>query len=232
MSYQIKAIPKRERPREKAWEYGVDKLSNAEILAILLKTGCKNKNVLDVAYELLNKYETLDNLANASIQELEKIEGIGQVKALELLCAFELGKRRQVKEKVKIYSGKDVYYLFYSKLAFAKQEELHVIFLDNKKNVISKKMLFKGTANQSNVHIRDIFREALKEGALGMILVHNHPSGDVNPSNSDILLTKAVYQEGKNLGIPVIDHVIVGYNNYYSFYDNNWWDKYEKEIQK
>ncbi len=232
MNYIIKQLPVGERPREKAINRGLDNLSDAELLAIMLKTGSKSKNVLEVAYELLNKYGNLDNIAKASLGQLQEVKGVGKVKALELLCAFELGKRRGTKERLRIYSGKDIYNLFYSKLAFAVQEELHVVFLDNRKNIIGKKMLFKGTANQSSVHPRDILREALKEGALGIILVHNHPSGDVEPSKNDKELTKEIYLQGKKLGIQVIDHIIVGYNNYYSFYDNNWWDEYERESKK
>lgn len=232
MNYLIKSLPIRERPREKLIIYGVENLSDSELLAIILKNGKKNKGVQEIAVELLNKYGSIKNIAQANLEELKGIDGIGMVKALELITCFELGKRIYNSENLKISNAKDVYEFLYSKLSNRLQEEFYGIFLDNKNQIINWQMLFKGTSNQSFIYPRDILREALKSNASSIILAHNHPSGDVNPSTADIELTKELYFIAKMVGLKVMDHIIIGHNKYYSFYDHNWWDSYEKEKVK
>ena len=224
-NYKIKEIPQDERPRERLKEVGVENLTNVELLSILLKTGLKNKNVKDLATELLKKY-SLEDLKDLSINELIKIKGIGEVKAIELVTAIELGKRMVLKtnQKIKLDNPtsiwKDARYLFSGK----KQEEFYCYYFNAKQELISRKKLFMGTVNSSTTHIRDVFREAYRVNASSIVCLHNHPSNDVTPSRADIDFTNSLMKTGNIQGIPVVDHIIVGENEYYSFFE-------EKEIK-
>ena len=221
-NYKIKEIPPNERPRERLKEVGVEGLTNIELLSILLKTGLKNKNVKDVAIDLLNQYSFSD-LKDLSLNELIKIKGIGEVKAIELITAIELGKRiilaKEDKKKLDNPTSiwKDARYLFSGK----KQEEFYCYYFNAKQEVISRKKLFMGTVNSSTTHIRDVFREAYRVNASSIVCLHNHPSNDINPSKADINYTKSLMETGNIQGIPVIDHIIVGENQYYSFFEQN-----------
>jgi len=223
MSYKIKEMPDYERPRERLIEFGASNLSDKEILAILLKCGTKNKNVNEIALELLNMYP-IEKLSSLTINELKKIKGIGDVKAIEFLAAIELGKRifvRKKKELLKLENPKDIWeeskYLFNG----LKQEYFYCFYFNNKQELIEKKLLFIGTINNSIVHPREIFKEAYKLSACTIVCLHNHPSNDLTPSKEDISLTESLIKIGTILGIPVVDHIIVGENNYYSFYENS-----------
>ena len=223
MSYKIKEMPNYERPRERLIEFGASNLSDKEILAILLKCGTKNKNVNEIALELLNMYP-IEKLSSLTINELKKIKGIGDVKAIEFLAAIELGKRifvRKKKELLKLENPKDIWeeskYLFNG----LKQEYFYCFYFNNKQELIEKKLLFIGTINNSIVHPREIFKEAYKLSACTIVCLHNHPSNDLTPSKEDISLTESLIKIGTILGIPVVDHIIVGENNYYSFYENS-----------
>ena len=220
-NYNIKEMPISERPREKLKEVGVENLTNVELLAILLKNGLHNKNVIDVSIDLLNKY-SFNDLANLSLDELKRIPGIGEVKAMELIASIELGKRIFLKPNIELKKmdssdviWNDSKYLFYGK----KQECFYCYYLNNKQKLIEKKLIFMGTINSSVTHIRDIFREAYRVSATYIVCLHNHPSGDVTPSKADIIFTNSLIKTGNIQGIPVIDHIIVGDNNYYSFYE-------------
>lgn len=222
-NYKMKEIPKNERPREKLKELGVSNLTNKELLAIILKTGTKNKNVEELALEILNKYK-INELKDLSINELIKIKGIGEVKAIELITSIELGKRifSYPKEKLKVLSSpKEIWkhykYLFYEK----KQELFYCIYFDNKQRVLEKKLLFIGTINQSITHPREIFKEAYRLSASSIICMHNHPSNDITPSKEDINFTNKLMEIGKIQGIPILDHIIITDNAYYSFYEHN-----------
>lgn len=222
MGYVIKDLPMDERPREKLAKYGVDNLTDVELLAIIIKTGTKSKNVKEIAYELINKYENFYNISKLTVEELCQIKGIGRVKAIELISSFEIGKRINKKEIVRINCADDIYNLYYEKIAFKEQEELHVIFLDHRKKILGMKMIFKGTVNASGVYPRDILREALKINAVCLILVHNHPSDITEPSGADIDFTIAISALCIDLGLRLIDHIIIGSTNYYSFLENGY----------
>lgn len=215
----IKELPKEERPRERIAKYGASKLSNEELLSIILRCGTKNKSVKDLSNEIL----LLGNLKDLTYNKLLSIKGIGKVKAIEVMAIIELSKRINSDisiSSIKIKRSMDIYnnykYLFDNQ----KQELFYCIYLNNKNIVIDKKLLFIGTINKSVVHPREIFKYAYLLSASGIICIHNHPSGDVTPSREDIKLTQAIIGIGEVQNIPVLDHIIIGNNTYFSFLDN------------
>ena len=222
MSLMIREMNEEEKPRERLMQYGVKALSNEELLSIILRTGIKNKSVKELSSELLSEYDLYD-LSNISYKTLSNIKGMGKVKAVTLLASLELGKR-VIKKRTNIIKIKNSYDIYnYSKYELENllQEKFLCIYLDSKNTIITSKILFIGTVNESNIYPRDIFREAVKNNASSIILVHNHPSGNVNPSYSDMSLTNNIIKIGKTIGIKILDHIIIGSNNYYSFLDNN-----------
>lgn len=219
MTYKLEQLPELERPRERLRRHGAAYLKNEELLAILFRTGMKEKNVLDIAREVLITFP-LETINDTSMQQISAIKGVGEVKAITLLAALELGRRSQsfsIKQREQILNTKMAYDLFHQEFLSSKQEKLLAIFLDTKKKVISSKVLFIGTVNASTVHPRDIFREAVAANAVSIILMHNHPSDDVEPSYQDDFFTNKVVRLGKMMGIEVIDHIIVGNTRYYSY---------------
>lgn len=225
MNVLIKDIPLNERPRERLINKGVEYLSNEDLLAILLKTGTKENSVKVLANNILKQLDDINNLKEINLEKLVKIKGIGKAKACELLAAIELGKRLNKKidnlNQIKIYSSNSIYEYYQDKLKDKLQEYFYCVYLDTKNHIIKDKLLFIGTINESLIHPREIFKEAYLLSASGIICIHNHPSGNVNPSNNDIIMTKQLVEVGKILGIKVLDHIIIGKDNYYSFNDND-----------
>jgi len=222
MSYTIKELPDGERPREKAKKYGISKLTDEELIAIVLRTGTNHQSAKDVAIAISSKVEGIKNLEKESIESLKKINGIGEVKAITLFAALELGKRlisNDYVDKSKINGAKDVYFL-YENFSTLQQEILHAVFLNSKNQVIHSKTLFKGTINQSVVHPREIFKEAVKYAAVKIILIHNHPSGNASPSREDYTFTRKIERCSEMMDIPLVDHIIIGRKEYFSFYEN------------
>lgn len=230
MSYLIKELPISERPRERFKKYGVEALSNEELLSILLRTGTSNRSVKDVSIDILRKID-INDLVNYDFNSLKNIKGVGEVKAITIISAIEFGKRALSKRDLinQIKTGDDVFHLVKDDIENCLQEKFLAIYLDTKKYVISKKVIFVGTVNSSSITPRDVFREAVKLNSVSMILVHNHPAGTINPSYEDIYLTNEFIKLGRMMGISVIDHLIIGKNNYYSFRESNG-DLFEKEI--
>ena len=230
MSYKIKEIPPSERPRERLKLVGKENLSDKELLSIVLKTGTKNKTVTDLALEILSSYSLVD-LKNISLNNLTKIKGIGEVKALELLAVIELGKRIYLKETSnqtkRLKNASDIYrytkYQFFDK----EQENFYALYFNNRNELLEQKCLFVGTINESIVHPREIFKEAYLLSATYIVCVHNHPTNDTTPSIADITLTEQLTKIGAIQGIKIVDHIIVGRNNYYSFYEQK--KTFEKE---
>ena len=222
MSYLIKELPIEERPRERFKKYGVEALSNEELLSILLRTGTSNKSVKEVSIDVLRKIN-INDLVNYDFNTLKDIKGVGEVKAITIISAIEFGKRALSKSDLtkQIRTGDDVYYLVKDDLENSLQEKFLVVYLDTKKYVISKKIIFVGTVNSSSITPRDVFREGVKLNSVCMILVHNHPAGSVTPSYEDIYLTNEFIKLGRMMGISIIDHLIIGKNNYYSFRESN-----------
>ncbi|MBQ9019293.1 MAG: DNA repair protein RadC [Bacilli bacterium] len=220
--YKIKDLPEEERPREKLKLFGVNNLTDKEIISVILKTGTKDKNVNDLSLELLRKHP-LNEFKNLNLKDLTKIKGIGQVKAIEILASIELGKRIFLRKNIKLKKlnkAKDIWedskYLFNG----LKQEFFYCYYFNNKQEVIEKKLMFIGTINASITHTREIFKEAYLVSASSIVCLHNHPTGDINPSKADIEFTNALIKTGEIQKIPVVDHIIVSEENYYSFYEN------------
>ena len=225
MSYMIKDLPKEERPRERLLKYGVESLSNRELLAIVLKTGTKDYSVIDIATNILNDIKDIKNLRDIKLNKLLEFKGVGEAKAIEILSVIDLGRRifleKEESNKKMFNHPKKIYdssrHLFFGK----KQEYFYCFYFNSKQELIERKLLFMGTINKSIVHPREVFKEAYLLSATSIICMHNHPSGDVNPSIDDINLTKTLCKIGKIQNIPVVDHIIVGDNEYYSFYEHN-----------
>ena len=221
----IRQIPKEERPRERLIKYGAKNLSTEDLIAIILKTGTKDYSSRYLASEILKLVSDVSDLKKLTLSKLININGIGAVKAIEFLAALELGRRvydyKPLDNNLKCNSAEKIYNYFKSELSDITQEYFYCIYLDQHKKLIDKKLLFKGTLNKSLIHPREIFKEAYLSSAAYIICVHNHPSGNVIPSNEDIIVTQNLVKIGKLQGIPVIDHIIIGKNNYYSFYEND-----------
>ena len=223
--YKLKEIPKIDRPRERLINFGAESLSNEELLSILLKTGTKDVSVKELASTILNKIGEINKLNEINYHILSSIPGVGSAKACTLLAVVELSKRITRKNaslnNVIIKSADIAFDYFRYIFKDQKQEYFYVIYLDNKKRVIENKLLFKGTLNQSIVHPREVFKSAFILSASSIICVHNHPSGNVEPSKEDINLTKRLSEIGILMGIKVVDHLIISDDKYFSFLENN-----------
>lgn len=215
---KIKDLPKIERPREKLARYGPEKLSNSELLAILLRTGGKNLNVVELANKILKKFKS-DDLPIASLQELKSTYGLGSAKACEIVACFELGRRLlKNKKSVLLLSPHDVWNEL-KDLRDQKKEHFVIFYLDTRNQEIKREIISIGSLNANLVHPREVFEPAVKNLAAQIIISHNHPSGNCEPSEDDLIITKKLVESGKILGIEIIDHIIVSKDNYFSFKD-------------
>lgn len=222
--YKFKDLPDEEKPRERLRVYGSQSLSNEELIMIILKSGTKKYSVRDIAFNLLRTCDGISGLKDVTLNKLMKVEGIGEVKALELLAIIELSKRINApileKELLKCTNPVSIIsyfnYLFKEKL----QEEFYCLYLDNKKRYIDKRKLFVGSINYSVVHPREVFKNAYLLSASYIVCIHNHPSGDPTPSMEDINLTIKIKEISDLHGIGLVDHIIIGRDNYYSFYED------------
>ncbi len=208
-----------DRPRERLMRQGAESLSNQELIAILLRTGTKEESVLVLANRVLTVFERLHYLKHATIEEMVAIKGIGEVKAIQLLAAIELGRRlarKQNDEKFTIRSPQDAAAYLMPDMTSLNQEHFVVLFLNIKNQIIHRQTIFIGSLNASIVHPREIFREAVKRSAASIICAHNHPSGVPTPSEEDIEVTKRIEEAGYIMGIELIDHVIIGDHQFIS----------------
>ncbi len=219
--YKIKDMPINERPRERLKTVGAGNLSDEELLAIILKTGSKKKSAKVLASELLSKIKGIENLKDINLQELVKINGIGETKGLTIIAVVEFAKRinQPIRfiNNLKINNPNLVYEYYCQKIGYSKQEQFFCLYLDSQKKLIKEKLLFKGTINKSLVHPREIFKEAFLVSACSIICVHNHPSGNVDPSSCDIELTNELKKMSNLFGIALDDHVIITKHSFYSF---------------
>ncbi len=221
----IKKLPISERPYEKAQMYGLESLSNSELLAIIIKTGTKEKTSIELAQEILsietNNKENIQFLQEISIEDFMKIKGIGKVKAIQLKAICELNKRmaRPIAQKqVRLRTPDSVAQLLMNEMKYEKREKLKVLVL-NVKNILLKIIdVTYGGTNSATVEPKDILAEPIKMGAPRIILAHNHPSGDPTPSKEDFELTKRIYDAANILGIDLLDHIIIGNNKYASIF--------------
>lgn len=219
----IKDLPISERPYEKCELYGPEYLSDAELLAVIIKSGTREYQSIDLARMILNHCtlcEGLHGLNYLSMQQLQEIKGIGRVKAIQLVCVCELSKRMaksSARKKLTIQNPATIADYFMEEMCYEKTERMKVIFLDGHSHFIGDKNLSIGTVNSAVAEPRDVFIEALAYHAVSVILMHNHPSGDITPSKADIRTTRQLIEAGKLIGIPIIDHIIIGDHKYYSF---------------
>lgn len=222
MNYTIKELPETERPRERLKQVGPENLSDKELIAIVLKTGTKNKNVTELALEVLKEYP-ISTLKDVSLSTLQRIKGIGEAKAIELLATIEIGKRIfNVKpKKLKKLSSANEIYMTNKNLFFNKnQEHLYILYFNSNSELIETKLMFIGTINESVAHPREVFKEAYRLSATYIVCIHNHPSNNTTPSKADIAFTEALRQTGLIHGIKLVDHIIFGHDNFFSFYEN------------
>ena len=215
---KIKDLPKIERPREKLAKYGPEKLSNSELLAILLRTGGKGMNVVEMANKILKKFSG-SGLAKADFKELKNTFGLGPAKACEIIACFELGRRLlKNKQSALLLSPKDVWDEL-KDLRDHKKEHFVIFFLDSRNQEIKREVISVGTLSASLVHPREVFEPAVRYLAAQIIIAHNHPSGDSEPSEDDLIVTKRLAEAGKILGIEILDHVVVTKKDFSSFKD-------------
>lgn len=208
------------RPREKALHEGIESLSEKELLALIIRCGVKNLSALDLADNIIKEHGSISSLLKTDIYRIMKVKGIKKAKALELLAVIELSKRMNkelVRNKKLVRNDTDVYDIVRYELENETQEKFIVIFLNIKLEIIKKEILFQGGDSSSLIDINLIYKKAIECGAKRIVCVHNHPSGDSSPSNEDIMVTDKIRNIGKLTNIELLDHIIIGKNNYFSF---------------
>lgn len=217
----LKELPASERPRERAIKNGVCNLSLSELLAIIIRTGSKKFSALETANMILSKISKVQDLNYLTTAELKELEGIGETKAITILSAIEIGKRinQSEHEKIIFLQAFEVYNYLKNEVKHLQEEHLYVLYLNSKGKLIEKKLISIGTINQTLIDSKIIFKWAYKLSATAFILVHNHPSGDPNPSQQDLKITEIIVHQAKTLGLIFVDHIIIG-NDYYSFVKN------------
>lgn len=222
-TYRIQDMDESERPREKLAKHGPASLSNSELLAILLRVGVEGLNAVQMGDRLLQQFRGLKGLYQADYQELCNQFGLGPAKAAQLMAAMELGKRvgSQQMERDVVHGPQDIHNLVGYKMSLLDQEELWVILLDTRNQVIAIEELYKGSVNSSQVRVAELFRGAIKANTPSIVMVHNHPSGDPTPSPEDIALTRSAIQAGKLLDIEVLDHLVIGATRFTSMKERN-----------
>ena len=215
-------LPLEERPRERFLKSGPDSLSNTELLAIILRTGRPQLSALSLSKMILQKTDGFQNLNDLTINELVEFPGIGNNKAIQVLASIELGSRiaktslMNTQENPVLIKPKDTFNLLGIEMKHLKQEHFVVLFLDVKQRLICKEIIFVGSVNMTVAHPREIFRRAIKHLATSIICAHNHPTGDLTPSPPDLLFTKQLAEAGELMNIPLIDHIIIGGDDYLS----------------
>jgi len=210
---KIKDTPKVDRPQEKLVKYGPKKLTDAELLAIIIRTGTAGENVIELARKVIRKFK--HDLFRVSINDLTDIKGLGTTKAAQIVAAFELSTRRLKKENLQVISPKVIFDSLLE-LRQSKKEQLVVFYLDARNRECSRETISIGTLNANLIHPREIFEPAVRNLANSVVLAHNHPTGEPEPSEDDIEITAQIVKAGKILGIEVLDHVIIGSNSYVS----------------
>lgn len=216
----ISDLPTLDRPREKATRYGLNSLSDVELLAVLIGKGYQGNNALEVSSTLINHFNGLVNLSHASIEELKTIKGIKDAKAIIIRAIFELHNRIEIKKvetEKNIANTEYLYKKYKASLVNSHQEVLVLVMLNKNMNIIHEKTLYVGTENNVSFSYVDIWRELLNHHARYFYLIHNHPNGESYPSTQDILYTEELMRESKRMKIPLIDHLIIGKNGYHSF---------------
>jgi DNA repair protein RadC len=216
---RIQDLPLDERPRERLEKYGAQALSNAELLAIILRVGSQGLSAVSLGQQLLAQYHGLRGLAKASVAEMCQVKGMGSAKAIQIKAALELGRRLMIaapEERPKITSPADAANLLMLDMGLLDQEHLWVLLLDTKNHVIEVVKIYQGSVNASLIRIGELFREAVRRNCAAIIVAHNHPSGDPTPSPEDVRVTHRMVDAGKLLDIEVLDHLVIGHQKFVS----------------
>lgn len=225
VNYTIKQIPLQERPREKLIKLGPQALSNSELMAIILRVGSNKDTAITLSQKILNHEERgLRNIADTNIDLLLEFHGISHAKAAQLMAAVELGRRVSridIDDRFKVTSPQDIANYLMEDMRYLKKEHFKIITLDTKNKILDICTISIGSLNSSIVHPREVFHEAVKKSAASIILIHNHPSGETQPSREDISITKRLIEAGELMGIKVLDHIIIGDGVYLSFKEEN-----------
>ena len=226
MAYKsIKEWPEDERPRERLLKHGASAMSDAQLLAIILRTGGGGRSALDIGMDLLSTFRSFRELEQASLPEVSAIKGIGTAKAAQIKAAIEIGKRLYHEPSPKgpaFSSGQDVYHYFYPRMQGLRKEVFYCILLDVKNRLIRDLKISEGTLTASLIHPRESFRDAIKESAASILFIHNHPSGDPTPSREDVAITKKLEDAGNTVGIKVLDHIIIAEGGYSSMLEKGY----------
>mgnify|MGYP001812825357 CR=1 FL=1 len=215
----IKALPTSERPRERLLEYGVGAISTAELLAIILRTGTRDENVILLSHRILARFGNLAGMVQASTAEMISEHGLGPAKVAQLKAALELGRRMLVEspeERPQIRSPADAANLVMTEMGLLEQEQLRVILLDTKNRVLATPTIYVGSLNTSLIRVGELFREAIRTNCASLIVLHNHPSGDPTPSPEDVAVTRQIVEAGKLLDVDVLDHLVIGRQRFVS----------------
>lgn len=220
----IKTWPEDDRPREKLFKAGEHTLSNAELLAILLCSGVRGQSALDLSRKIISKFRTFRNMSHTDIRDWKEFKGLGHAKIAQIKAALEIGRRfREVEtkeDKLEIESSKDIVEILMPRMRDLKKEVFKIVLLDSQNKIIDIFDADEGTVNKAEPMIREIFQKALQSYAVSLLCVHNHPSGETTPSKEDREFTEELFKAGKIMQVNVLDHVIIGDNNYYSFADD------------
>jgi len=215
----FKGYPVDSRPRERMENHGAKALANHELLAILLRTGIRNKSVIELAFQVLGMFDSLHMFRYATLEELVTVPGIGKAKAIELLAAIEFGMRVSKSSQIKagtVVSSQWIGEFLKEEIGGLMQENVVAVYLNTKNEIIKKEIVFTGTLNSAVAHPREIFRAGVRYSAARIIIGHNHPSGNPEPSEADYQFTKRMVRAGEIIGIELLDHIIVGENKYIS----------------
>ena len=219
-SFTVRDLPKPERPRERLQKLGADALSSQELLALIIGRGIPKKSVMTIAQELLGRFGNVKAIGQATLEELSQIKGIGIATAAQIKACFELAKRENLEadeESFEIRNPESIFKLISSNIKDKAKEHFKLILLNSRNRKIGISSISTGTLTTSLVHPREVFRDAITHSAASVILAHNHPSGDPEPSEDDLKITRKLVESGKILGVEVIDHIIIGRNSFYSF---------------
>ncbi len=219
-SFTVRDLPRQERPRERLQKFGPEALSAQELLALVIGRGIPKKSVMNIAQELMARFGSIKAINQATIEELSQIKGIGLAKAAQIKACFELGKREQLEPELKNFDIKDpeaVVKAIRASIKDKAKEHFKLILLNPRNKIIGISTISIGTLNASLVHPREVFKDAIMHSAASVVLAHNHPSGDPEPSEDDLKITKKMVESGKILGIEVLDHIVIGKDNFCSF---------------
>jgi DNA repair protein RadC len=218
-SFTVRDLPRQERPRERLQNFGPEALSAQELLALVIGRGIPKKSVMNIAQELLAKFGNVKAIGQATIEELSQIKGIGLAKAAQIKASFELGRREELEPELKNFDIKDpesVVKAIRASIKDKAKEHFKLILLNPRNKIIGISTISIGTLNASLVHPREVFKDAIMHTAASVVLAHNHPSGDPEPSEDDLKITKKLVESGKILGIEVLDHIIIAKNGFKS----------------